>query len=150
MYAVRIFYSYFRSTYCSLELRRKPYTSGGLFKMSAMESFKKLHFPWNLGKRYNVIRGKENSYYNTPNSKVDVTIDNEMEVPLPRRLRRNTSLTRSVRDVVGTLRQVCFCFSVISFCMLWILYDARRSFKCLSKLWNWVNLADPADIGACY
>lgn len=78
----------------------------GLFESGSMETLKKLHLPWNLGKRYNVIKGKENSYYNTPNPKIDDTIDDcvQEDIP-PRRLRRNTSLTRSVRDVVGTLRQ---------------------------------------------
>lgn len=91
-----------------LDLIGKSYTAGGLFESGAMETLKKLHLPWNLGKRYNVIKGKENSYYNTPNPKIDDTIDDcvQEDIP-PRRLRRNTSLTRSVRDVVGTLRQVC-------------------------------------------
>lgn len=83
--------------------------SGGLFETDRMENFKKLHLPWNFGKRYNVIKGKENSYYNTPSSKIDETIDTYDEEDQPRQLRRNTSLTRSVRDVVGTLRQVCLC-----------------------------------------
>ncbi|XP_062569226.1 uncharacterized protein LOC134231305 [Saccostrea cucullata] len=68
-----------------------------------MDTFKK-HLPWNFGKRYNIIEGKENSYCNTPNSKINHTVENDDEVQ-PRRLRRNTSLTKSVRDVVGTLRQ---------------------------------------------
>ncbi|XP_061188404.1 uncharacterized protein LOC133196546 [Saccostrea echinata] len=70
-----------------------------------MDTFKKLHLPWNFGKRYNIMEGKENSYYNTPNSKINHTVENDDEEVQPRRLRRNTSLTKSVRDVVGTLRQ---------------------------------------------
>lgn len=103
-----------------LDLIGKSYTAGGLFESGAMETLKKLHLPWNLGKRYNIIKGKENSYYNTPNPKIDDTIEDcvQEDIP-PRRLRRNTSLTRSVRDVVGTLRQVCNIKSLRNFFRLY-------------------------------
>lgn len=51
------------------------YIVGGLFELGVMEMLKKLYFLWNLGKWYNVIKGKENLYYNILNFKIDDIID---------------------------------------------------------------------------
>ena len=67
-----------------------------------------------LGKRYAVIEGKENDgYAETPMSKrtaksapaplSERNTMNQRERPM---LRRNSSVTQSVRDVMGTMRQV--------------------------------------------
>lgn len=76
---------------------------------------KSFRLPWKTGKRYNVLEGKENTYFNTPkpakptvkHSQRRRSFDGQ-NVPTENtgRLRRNTSLTRSVRDAVGSLKQV--------------------------------------------
>ena len=77
-----------------------------------MASLKKvLRSTW-LGKRYAVVDGKENEGYadtpstkrTKPNSGLSERKANSMERPPA--LRRNTSVTQSVRDVVGSFRQV--------------------------------------------
>lgn len=57
------------------DLIGKLYIVGGLFELGVMEMLKKLYFLWNLGKWYNVIKGKENLYYNILNFKIDDIID---------------------------------------------------------------------------
>lgn len=72
---------------------------------------KSIRLPWKSGKRYNVLEGKENTYFNTPKpNRRRHSIDGAQNIPQPNmtqepKLQRNTSLTRSVRDAVGTLRQ---------------------------------------------
>lgn len=60
---------------CGFDLIGKLYIVGGLFELGVMEMLKKLYFLWNLGKWYNVIKGKENLYYNILNFKIDDIID---------------------------------------------------------------------------
>lgn len=74
---------------------------------------KSIRLPWKTGKRYNVLEGKENTYFNTPkpSNKRRHSIDGAQNCShqnnvQQKRLQRNTSLTRSVRDAVGTLKQV--------------------------------------------
>lgn len=76
---------------------------------------KSFRLPWKTGKRYNVLEGKENTYFNTPkpakqtvkHSQRRQSLDGQnVQTEYTGRLRRNTSLTRSVRDAVGSLKQV--------------------------------------------
>ena len=75
-----------------------------------MNSFRRIiNHAW-LGKRYAVVEGKENAgYADTP------TTHRQSQRPRQSglsegnknvRLKRNSSLTQSMRDVVGTVRQV--------------------------------------------
>lgn len=75
---------------------------------------KSFRLPWKTGKRYNVLEGKENTYFNTPkpakptvkHSQRRRSLDGQnVQTENAGRLRRNTSLTRSVRDAVGSLKQ---------------------------------------------
>ncbi|KAK3084313.1 hypothetical protein FSP39_011483 [Pinctada imbricata] len=76
-----------------------------------MDTLKKIPLPWKAGKRYNLFKGKENTYFHTPNPKVRTETEatrrtkNQNQGEGNGFLRRNTSLTRSVRDAVGTIRQ---------------------------------------------
>lgn len=70
---------------------------------------KSFRLPWKTGKRYNILEGKENSYFNTPKpthrrQSSDGQLQN-VKTEDCGKLRRNTSLTRSVRDAVGSIKQ---------------------------------------------
>ncbi|KAK3591500.1 hypothetical protein CHS0354_031607 [Potamilus streckersoni] len=76
-----------------------------------MSLSKALRLPWK-GKRYAVVDGKENEGCNaTPKSKRNKEQESVTVRPLlengnrPMHLRRSTSLTGSVRDALGTIRQ---------------------------------------------
>jgi len=79
---------------------------------------KSFRLPWKTGKRYNVLEGKENIYFNTPKYK-DVVSDSDIRRrsfrPVDRKLQRNSSLTKSVRQAVGSLKQVIFKIIFVSF-----------------------------------
>ncbi|CAC5382632.1 unnamed protein product [Mytilus coruscus] len=71
---------------------------------------KSFRLPWKTGKRYNVLEGKENTYFNTPKpshrrQSSEGQIQNIQQNNKESRFKRNTSLTRSVRDAVGTIKQ---------------------------------------------
>ena len=72
-----------------------------------MDSLKRvINYAW-LGKRYAVVEGKENAgYADTPPTTKRSTATGLSERKRNIPLRRNTSVTKSMRDVVGTMRQV--------------------------------------------
>ena len=75
-----------------------------------MNSFKRIvNHAW-LGKRYAVVEGKENAgYADTPTTRRHPRQSGLSERNGNSHLKRNTSLTQSMRDVVGTVRQVKQC-----------------------------------------
>ena len=83
---------------------------------STLSSLRKsFRMPFKAGKRYNILEGKENIYFNTPKCKRSNSDSNIVRngvrpvraVDLkPQNFRRNTDITKSVREAVGSLKQV--------------------------------------------